>query len=466
MASPFPDKSAQRVRSAMISRPVHGAVHGAVREAVALARWAVLALMLGISACAGLPEKVMTPIGRTIPEASIVSMLVVTTRAESGNPGEPYSGERGEAVEMNEVVISIPPEGKRVIGEVQWPEKLPPNPARDFATVSTRTLDEQAAKAWYRQHRSKTGRLLIFVHGFNSTYENAVYRFAQITHDSGTGATPVLFTWPSRGSIFAYGYDKESTNYSRTALETLLASAAEDPAVGEITILAHSMGTWLTVESLRQMAIRDGRIPPKIANVILASPDLDVDVFRQQLADMGPDRPNFTIFVSRDDRALLVSRHLSGNVARLGQIDINDPATRALLEKEGITVLDLSELRGGDSLNHSKFAKSPEVVRLLGDRLIAGQKITDGTIGLGEALGAGALSLSGTVGSAAGLVVSVPISIVDPETRDSLDDQANRLTRNLGHTMTGVLPAGATQARFVCDSSGRACELRRPTTRR
>ena len=129
--------------------------------------------------------------------------------------------------------------------------------------------------------------------------KSAVYRFAQIAHDSHMEATPLLFTWPSRGSLFAYGYDKESTNYSRSALELVLTTAAEHPEVGEITILAHSMGTWLTVEALRQMAIRKGGVPKKIDNVILASPDLDVDVFRQQLADMGPNRPKFTVFVSR-----------------------------------------------------------------------------------------------------------------------------------------------------------------------
>jgi esterase/lipase superfamily enzyme len=82
------------------------------------------------------------------------------------------------------------------------------------------------------------------------------------------------------------------------------------------------MGTWLTVEALRQMAIRNGGIPAKIENVILAAPDLDVDVFRQQLADMGPKRPSIHRLRVRDDNALKVSRRISGNVDRLGAIDI------------------------------------------------------------------------------------------------------------------------------------------------
>ena len=79
--------------------------------------------------------------------------------------------------------------------------------------------------------------------------------------------------------------------------------------------MAHSMGTWLAMESLRQMAIRDGRVQPKIKNVILASPDIDVDVFARQWTELGDKRPKFTIFVSQDDRALQVSRLISGDVA-------------------------------------------------------------------------------------------------------------------------------------------------------
>ena len=265
--------------------------------------------------------------------------------------------------------------------------------------------------------------MLIFVHGFNNRYEDAVYRYAQIVHDSGTDVAPVIFTWPSRASVFDYNYDKESTNYSRDALEDLLRRASRDPKVGEITVMAHSMGSWVTVEALRQMAIRDGRIAPKITDVILASPDLDVDVFGKQIQAMGKARPKFTLFVSRDDRALNLSRRISGNIDRLGQIDPTVEPYRTQLEQAGITVLDLTALKGGDKLNHGKFAESPEVVQLLGNRLIAGQTVTDSDVGLGERVGAVALGTAQTVGSAASIAVSTPIMIFDPRTRANYGNQ-------------------------------------------
>ena len=72
-----------------------------------------------------------------------------------------------------------------------------------------------------RVEQSARRELFVFVHGFNNRFDDAVYRFAQIVHDSKAPAIPVLFTWPSRGEtkLRAYTYDRESANYSRDALE-------------------------------------------------------------------------------------------------------------------------------------------------------------------------------------------------------------------------------------------------------
>jgi esterase/lipase superfamily enzyme len=205
--------------------------------------------------------------------------------------------------------------------------------------------------------------------------------------------------------------------------------------------MAHSMGSWLTVEALRQMAIRDGRVAPKITNVILASPDLDVDVFTNQFSALGPKHPKFTLFVSRDDRALNLSRRISGNIDRLGQVDPTVEPYRTEFEKAGITVLDLTALKGNDPLNHGKFASSPDVVKLIGNRLIAGQEVTDSDVGLGERLGAVALGTAQTVGSAASVAVSTPISIFDPRTRRNYAEQVDRFGRAIGNTAeSAVVP--------------------------
>ncbi|WLS04116.1 alpha/beta hydrolase [Shinella oryzae] len=410
------------------------------REVPRMVRKVMFAGLIVLAGCAGRPEGVLVPSGKVAPGVSTVDLLVATTRAPSSQPGVLFSGERGSELAVSDIVVSIPPDDKRKIGQVQWPKKLPADPMKDFSTVSVKPIDgAKAADGWLGRNLPKSRRVLIFVHGFNNRYEDAVYRFAQIVHDSKTDAAPVIFTWPSRASIFDYSYDKESTNYSRDALEELLRAAVNTPEVGEITIMAHSMGTWLAVETLRQMAIRDGRVPKKIQQVILASPDLDVDVFGQQMRAIGrdkKDRPNFTLFVSRDDRALTLSRRISGNVDRLGQINPAEEPYRSMLENQGITVLDLTALKSGDRLNHGKFAESPEVVRLIGNRLIDGQSVTDSEVGLGERIGAVALGTAQTVGSAASIAVSTPIAVFDPVTRRNYNDQWRRLGNSVEDTTT------------------------------
>jgi esterase/lipase superfamily enzyme len=132
------------------------------------------------------------------------------------------------------------------------------------------------------------------VHGFNNRFDDAVYRFAQIVHDSKVPAIPFLFTWPSRGEmkLRAYTYDRESANYSRDALESLLAMLAGFPEVTEVNLLAHSMGNWVALEALRGRSMRGGQTPnsvkaDKLKNAMLVAPDVDVDVFRMQIQRMG-----------------------------------------------------------------------------------------------------------------------------------------------------------------------------------
>ena len=413
----------------------------------------VPALLLGalmLAGCAGDVRGVLRPVEASAPGTSKVTMLVATTRAPDPDQGLLFSGERGKPAYV-EITVSVPPDSRRVVGEVQWPKKLPGDPETDFVTLNVTPLDLKTGLSRLHGKLAKVPkrRIMLFVHGFNNRFEDAVYRFAQIVHDSRADVVPVLFTWPSRGSIFAYGYDRESATYSRHALESLLQGLARDPSVGEVSILAHSMGNWVALESLRQMSIRNRGIPPKIANVMLASPDVDVDVFRTQIGEMEGRRPNFTLFVSQDDRALAFSRRLWGSTARLGAIDPEAEPFRTALEAERITVLNLTKLRAGDRLNHGKFAASPEVVKLIGTRLVEGQPITDSRVGLGDKLIEATGSAAAAVGTAAGIIVSAPVAVIDSKTRENLGGQVEQFGYRLqdaggavGDTITAPFGAG------------------------
>jgi esterase/lipase superfamily enzyme len=341
-------------------------------------RSAALALGVLASSCSSVPSGFLLPTHQVPPEARLVDMLVITTRQPTPEPGVVFSGERDRSSSIVQVVVSVPPTGQRIPGRVQWPSRRPPDPSREFTTVSIKPSDPDQTEAWFEREAGPRRRMLIFVHGYNTRFETAVYRFAQIAVDSGAEAAPVLFTWPSRGRLLDYKYDRDSAIFSRDSLERLLLTAAHGDRVQDITVLAHSMGTYLAMESLRQVAIREGQIPAKIRNVVLASPDIDPYIFARQHDAFGVFKPHVTIFVARNDRALAISRIISGRIGRLGAMDPSREPYRSHLESLGnVTVIDLSEVHSGDRLNHARFADSPEVVKLIGQRLVNGQEFTD-----------------------------------------------------------------------------------------
>jgi esterase/lipase superfamily enzyme len=343
---------------------------------------AALGLTLACGGCSsGRPSQgVLIPVAAAGEGTSRVHVLAATTRRRSTtDPGEMFNGERADDVSYGSVMVSIPPEGARQVGEVQWPESLPGDPARNFVTVSADYLDRKAFTTAIAGAVRTSGRkkVLVFVHGFNNRFDDAVYRLAQIVHDAKAPVIPVLFTWPSRGEtkLRAYTYDKESATYSRDALEDLLDTLAAQPGVSEVNVLAHSMGNWVALEALRARSIRAGRIADKVANVMLVAPDVDVDVFRSQIRRMGARRPRFALFVSQDDHVLSLSQYIWGGVPRLGEVDPEQEPYRGEFERERIAVFDLTKLKGDA---HSKaFENAPAVVAMIRQRFGEGQQMAE-----------------------------------------------------------------------------------------
>jgi esterase/lipase superfamily enzyme len=117
------------------------------------------------------------------------------------------------------------------------------------------------------------------------------------------------------------------------------------------------------MEALWQLAITgDPQLGGKLGDVVLASPDIGVDVFKAQLARYRKPKRPFLIMLPGDDRALQVSR-IAGDRPRVG--DYRDPAD---LAKLGVAVVDLSQVTG-DRLGHTKFAENPVMIRLIGEDL-------------------------------------------------------------------------------------------------
>ncbi len=409
-----------------------GPVRGTAAPRLRIGVWCAIGLAAFAAGCASRPFGTLIPVAGAA-DASRVDLLVATTRAPViSPPGVMFGGARGRGLDFADIVVSIPPDSARRPGDIPLSSSVPGNPERDFVVLRADRMDLAQAKANFdaRIRHTPGRRVLIFVHGYNTRFEEAVYRFAQIVHDARIDVAPVLFTWPSGGNLTDYVYDRDSAVYSRDALEAVLQALVKDPNVNSISILAHSMGNYLAIESLRQMAIRDRGLPPKIRDVMMAAPDIDIDVFRRQIAeiDAGPRPTYFTLFVSRDDRALSVSSFLARDSTRLGALDPTKEPYRSILEKGRVQVVDLTHLDSTDFTNHSKFA-SGEVVGAIGERLAEGQTLNEAKSGLIESLGAftgGAVSVAAGVATGA---VKAPGELLDPtRSEKSVDTAAQAMT--------------------------------------
>jgi esterase/lipase superfamily enzyme len=339
----------------------------------------VMPLLLALVACSSRPEPALTIIepNQTLAQAVPVELFAVSMRRPSEDERLRFSGERTLTPRFARMVISIPKD--RPPGEIQWPNGSTHDASTHFGARAFETLDGDAFRAGLARHvSSKNGRhVLVFVHGYNTRFDEATFRLAQIVHDSGADVTPVLFSWASWASLGAYPYDRESAAMGRDGLEALIEKLSAEPGVRQVSVLAHSMGGWLTLETLRQIVIRRGTLPGKVTNVMLAAPDVDVDVALAQgrVIRQSRQKPQVTLFVSTDDKALSAARWLWGSRDRLGAINPTQEPYKGNLEKSGVTVIDLSDVSTGDSLNHGKFAASPAIVQLIGKRLASGQDI-------------------------------------------------------------------------------------------
>jgi esterase/lipase superfamily enzyme len=131
---------------------------------------------------------------------------------------------------------------------------------------------------------------------------------------------------------------------------------AEMRDVGEIGLVGHSMGAWLTAEALRQLRLTGkDRVIGRLHYVALAAPDIDVNVFRSQMAVIGRLNPPMKLLVSKDDQALSISARLAGSAGRVGNLDVADPAVEALAAAQNIQIIDVSNIPTTGYMNHDRF---------------------------------------------------------------------------------------------------------------
>jgi esterase/lipase superfamily enzyme len=314
----------------------------------------LLALLL--VGCAGRPgAELLTPVAAPS-GARPMKVYVATTRERTGPSQNAFTANRVDTLNFSKFAISVPP--LRKPGSLDFLTATA-DLQQNFAVVDQAIMTEtdfQNAVAPRRAVQRKKHKIFLFVHGFNNTFQESLFRLAQVHADMKSEGIPILFSWPSQGQVTAYSADREAASNSHAQLAQLLTMLTNSPAVGEIMVLAHSMGGMLTMEALLQLRnAREDRVIARLGRVVLAAPDIDAYAFGAQVQAVGPLQPPLLVLVSKDDGALGLSSLFTGSVARAGAIDVDNPLVRHAALQAKVQVVDISRLTARDDLKHNQF---------------------------------------------------------------------------------------------------------------
>lgn len=217
---------------------------------------------------------------------------------------------------------------------------------------------------------------LVFIHGFNVSFLEALTAGARLTHNLAERGTPVnlvVFTWPSDGKMvphMSYYSDRDDARASAAAVaraflklkEFLERMPRNDYCKRSVHLLAHSMGNYVLRNGLQALISKDERSLVRLFDqIILAAADEDDDAFEtdQKLRLLPRIGRQITIYHNGNDRALIVSDTTKGNPDRLGS---DGPRLIDMIPKK-VTVVDCRALRldGTEMTRHSYYLSSAAV---------------------------------------------------------------------------------------------------------
>ncbi|MGI9426515.1 MAG: alpha/beta hydrolase [Hyphomicrobiaceae bacterium] len=261
------------------------------------------------------------------------------------------------------------------------------DPSRHFVIVKKGFELYSSPDAFIRavaNHRATAGNYkdhaFVFVHGYNTKFDHALFRTAQIAYDLGEPndgdgvftpfGTPFMYSWPSAGGELYYPYDQESARFAVAHLKIFLDLIVTRSGAEKIHLIAHSMGNVPLLNALAAVAAS----PPgnvSIDQVILAAPDMDAAEFRRLAAQVRPLAKGFTMYSSASDAAMDVSRTLHNGLPRAGDVITGRPTIA-----NGVHTIDISEITTCYfCTGHSEYVEQPTLLNDISALLRAGLRL-------------------------------------------------------------------------------------------
>jgi esterase/lipase superfamily enzyme len=240
-----------------------------------------------------------------------------TNRApkKPGDETKGYSSSRDTTVHYGSCRVFIPKSHKiGSIGSPWWKRMLTGKDDR-LRLRGIQPLDTTVYWRALSVHLASVNRdqnfAVVFVHGYNVSFEEAALRAAQIGFDLSIQSAMAFFSWPSRGTLKGYLADAAAIEASETAITDYLVDFGNLSGAQTVHIIAHSMGNRAVLRALHRIAERARRrSKAKFGQIILAAADVDTDVFRQHSSAVARVGQRATLYVSTRDRAIEASRWL------------------------------------------------------------------------------------------------------------------------------------------------------------
>lgn len=316
----------------------------------------------------------------------VVPVFFGTDRAEEPNPKRlAYSSERGRRLDLGRALVTVPKTHEVPQVERPWSIKVPyfdvtiyeeeEDPKRHFTMPEIQKLSKAEFLKLARERLAASARFkdhaIVFVHGYNTSFDNAVYRTAQISYDLKFDGAAFLYSWPSGGAVASYTYDRESATAAHPYMREFLELVVKESGAKTISIIAHSMGNQPLLEVLKDMrsSTPEGVV---ISQIILAAPDVDADTFTNLARRISGLAKGITLYAAANDRALTISRNFWQN-PRAGDV----PATGPVI----VPGVDTIDVTGASTdvfaLNHSGYAQNTEVLEDIGRLILNGLRPPD-----------------------------------------------------------------------------------------
>lgn len=248
----------------------------------------------------------------------------------------------------------------------------------DVTRLSIPRLDVQdeneAIEAAGRQLQASQvfkNQALVFVHGYNVDFDNAVRRAGQIAYDLSFDGPTFVFSWPSRQRYLDYFTDRETVDIAIEQFKGFIQRVVVPLGAAKVHLVAHSMGNMVLLRALSDLSEHKPSRRLVIGEIIDAAPDVAPDVFAQFAAKIRSGGGNLTVYASAADKALWFSKWLWGR-PRVGYIAEDGPSLIAGVDLIDITSAGMAIF----AINHDVYASSPIVVSDM-RRIIGGERPPD-----------------------------------------------------------------------------------------